>query len=89
MVHYLVQMIRATGFPKISVHKLGGRVKLTGFTMDLKWSEIGNLHMTLIKVCKFILKFFDDDVTIVHIVNIKISTCDTVYILLVKVLYEP
>lgn len=42
-------MISATGFPKISMHKLGGSVKLTGFTLDLKWSEIGSLHMTLIK----------------------------------------
>ncbi|KAK1391884.1 Lipid-binding serum glycoprotein family protein [Heracleum sosnowskyi] len=42
-------MISATGFPKISMHKLGGSVKLTGFAMDLKWSEIGSLHMTLIK----------------------------------------
>lgn len=67
-------MISATGFPKISMHKLGGSVKLTGFTLDLKWSEIGSLHMTLIKVCEFIIELFDDDVTTVHIVNIRIST---------------
>ncbi|KAL1814835.1 hypothetical protein ACET3Z_017409 [Daucus carota] len=42
-------MISATGFPKISMHKLGGSVKLIAFTMDLKWSDIGSLHMTLIK----------------------------------------
>lgn len=68
-------MISATGFPKLSMHKLGGTVKLTGFAIYLKWSEIGNLHMTLIKVCKFIIEFFDDDdVTTVYVVNIKIST---------------
>lgn len=66
-------MISATGFPKISLHKLGGSIKLSDLTMDLKWSEIGSLHMTLIKVCKFIVVFFDDNVTTVHIVNIRIS----------------
>lgn len=64
-------MISATGFPKISMHKLGGGVKLTGFTMDLKWSEIGSLHMTLIKVCEFIIELFN----LINMLKYTISVC--------------
>ncbi|TXG64734.1 hypothetical protein EZV62_011728 [Acer yangbiense] len=42
-------VIRGSGSVKILGNKLGGSVKLNDFTMSLKWSQIGNLHMNLIQ----------------------------------------
>ncbi|XP_059661158.1 putative BPI/LBP family protein At1g04970 [Cornus florida] len=42
-------VIRASGWVKISRNNLAGAVKLNDFTMSLKWSKIGNLHMSLIQ----------------------------------------
>lgn len=50
-----VQVIRASGFVKLSGNNLAGSVKLNDFTMSLKWSNIGNLHMYLIQVSMFIM----------------------------------
>ncbi|KAK3021998.1 hypothetical protein RJ639_045159, partial [Escallonia herrerae] len=42
-------VIRASGSVKISGNNLAGSVKLDDFSMQLKWSKIGNLHMYLIQ----------------------------------------
>lgn len=47
---FLVQVIRASGSVKIMRNNLAGSVKLDDFSMSLKWSKIGNLHMYLIQV---------------------------------------
>ncbi|KAK4846290.1 hypothetical protein QYF36_015471 [Acer negundo] len=42
-------VIHGSGSVKILGNKLGGSVKLNDFTMSLKWSQIGNLHMNIIQ----------------------------------------
>ncbi|KAK2979015.1 hypothetical protein RJ640_013649 [Escallonia rubra] len=42
-------VIRASGSVKISGNNLAGSVKLNDFSMQLKWSKIGNLRMYLIQ----------------------------------------
>lgn len=42
-------VISATAFAEISGNALAGVVKLNEFTMSLKWSKIGGLHMHLIQ----------------------------------------
>ncbi|WCJ37437.1 lipid-binding serum glycoprotein family protein [Euphorbia peplus] len=41
--------IRGSGEVRISGNKLGGSVKLNDFSMSLKWSKIGNLHLYLVQ----------------------------------------
>uniref|UniRef100_A0A7N0TUE5 Lipid-binding serum glycoprotein C-terminal domain-containing protein n=1 Tax=Kalanchoe fedtschenkoi TaxID=63787 RepID=A0A7N0TUE5_KALFE len=42
-------VIRASGSVKISGNNLAGSLKLEDFTMSLKWSKIGSLHMYIIQ----------------------------------------
>ncbi|KAA8523628.1 hypothetical protein F0562_010051 [Nyssa sinensis] len=50
-------IIRLSGSAEISRNNLAGSVKLNDFSMSLKWSEIGKLHMQLIQtVMSTILK---------------------------------
>jgi hypothetical protein len=46
------QMIQASGLVKINGNNLVGTIRLDSFGMSLKWSNIGNLRMYLIQVCK-------------------------------------
>ncbi|GKB64412.1 putative BPI/LBP family protein [Tanacetum coccineum] len=41
--------IEASGFAGISASTLAGGINLSQLTMSLKWSNIGNLHMTLVQ----------------------------------------
>ncbi|XP_038703636.1 putative BPI/LBP family protein At1g04970 [Tripterygium wilfordii] len=42
-------VIRGSGSVRIAGNNLAGSVKLDDFTMSLKWSKVGNLHMFLIQ----------------------------------------
>lgn len=46
----LLQDISATGVPEISGNNLAGSAQLDDFTLKLKWSTVGNFHMSLIQV---------------------------------------
>lgn len=47
---FLLQVISASTSPEISSNVLVGTVELEKFTMSLKWSNVGNLHINLVKV---------------------------------------
>lgn len=49
----LLQSISASISAEISRNGLTGSIKLDDFTMSLKWSKIGYLHMLLIEVSWF------------------------------------
>ncbi|KAL6999199.1 hypothetical protein U1Q18_000359 [Sarracenia purpurea var. burkii] len=42
-------VVSLSGYPEISRNNLTGNVKLKNFTMFLKWSKVGNLHMNLLE----------------------------------------
>uniref|UniRef100_A0A1D1YRG3 Putative BPI/LBP family protein At1g04970 n=1 Tax=Anthurium amnicola TaxID=1678845 RepID=A0A1D1YRG3_9ARAE len=42
-------IVMASGVPEISGNNLAGRIALQDFTLNLKWSKIGNFHMSLIQ----------------------------------------
>lgn len=44
------QVIRGSGSVKVVQNNLAGSLQLDDFTMQLKWSQIGKLHMYLIQV---------------------------------------
>ncbi|KAH7674188.1 lipopolysaccharide-binding protein [Dioscorea alata] len=48
--------ISATGVPEISGNNLAGSAQLDDFTLKLKWSTVGNFHMSLIQgvMCVFL-----------------------------------
>lgn len=45
-----MQVFHGSGSVKIIKNNLAGSVKLNDFSMQLKWSKIGNLRMFLIQV---------------------------------------
>lgn len=45
-----LQMIRGSGALRVMGNNLGGSVSLEDFSMSLKWSNIGNLHLHLLQV---------------------------------------
>jgi hypothetical protein len=60
-----LQIVSASGVVDASGNKVYGRVGLDNFSLALKWSKIGNFHMSLIQVvnlsnlCAFFSSLFD------------------------------
>ena len=50
MSYLLVQEISTSGSAEILRNNLAGSVRLKGFSAYLKWSEIGNINIHLLKV---------------------------------------
>ena len=48
-----MQIINATGSVQISRNNLTGSFGLSGFTMSLKWSNIGDFDMHQVQVSQF------------------------------------
>jgi hypothetical protein len=46
----MVQVVSASGVVETSDNKVYGKVALDNFSLSLKWSKIGNFHMSLIQV---------------------------------------
>ncbi|XP_078443572.1 lipid-binding serum glycoprotein family protein isoform X2 [Wolffia australiana] len=42
-------LVLASGVPEISGNNLGGKIAMDDFSLSLKWSKIGNFHMSLIQ----------------------------------------
>lgn len=47
---FLIQVIAGTGSVQIDGNNLASHMKMDDFTMSLKWSKIGTLHMFIIQV---------------------------------------
>lgn len=45
-----MQIVSASGAVETSGNKVYGKVGLDDFSLGLKWSKIGNFHMSLIQV---------------------------------------
>jgi hypothetical protein len=45
-----LQVVSASGIVETSANKVYGRVDLDDFSLALKWTKIGNFHMSLIQV---------------------------------------
>jgi len=51
MLWLFFQVAAVSGVVEISGNNLAGKAELNDFTLNLKWSKIGNFHMYLIQVC--------------------------------------